>query len=384
MDNYKNPIPGKSYISPRLKSFGNNPKKVRIISKVLESDDSYAFAKIKDETVIRHKKDATTYITAKFFEDDRDIYVVNIQGYTVATEKPHNASFSFLGKEIDTVIEFFENIKSAKLDSGSAINITDEELKKLRVSDKQVRSLYQENKEVFEQVLKSEITKEDIIAIGFRKKQLQYFEKFLNDKEYFEKIKEKIECSNESLWQKFFEKNQWVFGYGLGYVFLSKLEGKKLEQVVQGYNVNNYGKRVDALMKTSGLISNLCFIEIKTHFTQLLESKPYRTGCWAPSKELAGAVAQVQGTVQAAIKTLSQQISFKDESGNPTGEEAFNYMPKSYLIIGNLDEFRTENGVNEDKYSSFELYRKNIINPEILTFDELFERAKFIIKNNES
>src|ERR1700733_2626040 len=34
-------------------------------------------------------------ITAKFFEDDRQLTVLTLQGYSVATDKPHNASFSF-------------------------------------------------------------------------------------------------------------------------------------------------------------------------------------------------------------------------------------------------------------------------------------------------
>lgn len=138
------------------------------------------------------------------------------------------------------------------------------------------------------------------------------------------------------------------------------------------------------MMKTSGLISNLCFIEIKTDSTPLLDNKPYRSGCWAPSKEMAGAVAQIQGTVASAIETLSNKINLEDKEGNPTGEEVFNYQPKSYLVIGNLNEFTNEHGVNKDKFRSFELYRKNMSNPEIITFDELFERAKFIVRNNES
>ncbi len=100
MDNYENPKPGKTYISPSLPAFGQKNYRVRIASKVIESPDSYAFAKIKDEIVLKHKEGAKTHIKAKFSEDDRGIFLLNIQGYTVATEKPHNASFSFVGDEI--------------------------------------------------------------------------------------------------------------------------------------------------------------------------------------------------------------------------------------------------------------------------------------------
>ncbi len=36
----------------------------------------------------------------------------------------------------------------------------------------------------------------------------------------------------------------------------------------------------------------------------------------------------------------------------------------------------------EDKYSSFELFRKQINNTEVITFDELYERAIYIIKSS--
>lgn len=116
-------------------------------------------------------------------------------------------------------------------------------------------------------------------------------------------------------------------------------------------------------MKTKGIFSTLCFIEIKTHTTELLESKPYRSGCWAPSKELAGTIVQVQGTVASAVENLSTKINPSDKNGNPTGEEIFNYQPKSYLAIGSMDEFVSDNGVNKDKLRSFELLRKNTSNP---------------------
>jgi len=85
MDDYQNPKPGKTYISPALSDFLQKHRKVRIATKLIESPDSYAFAKVKDELVLRHKEDAKTCITAKFFEDDRGIFVLSIQGYTVAT-----------------------------------------------------------------------------------------------------------------------------------------------------------------------------------------------------------------------------------------------------------------------------------------------------------
>ena len=137
-------------------------------------------------------------------------------------------------------------------------------------------------------------------------------------------------------------------------------------------------------MKTKGIISSLCFVEIKTHDTKLLEDRPYRSGCYAPSKELAGAIAQIQGSVVDATKAITEKLTVHDYDGNPTGEQIYNYQAKAYLAVGSMGEFVTENGINEDKLRSFELLRKNTISPEIITFDELYERARFIVEYNEN
>ena len=68
-----------------------------------------------------------------------------------------------------------------------------------------------------------------------------------------------------------------------------------------------------------------------------------------------------------------------DEGGDPTGETLFLYQPKAYVVIGNLGEFGTSRGINEAKFSSFEIFRRSIMNPEIITFDELYERARYIV-----
>ena len=100
--------------------------------------------------------------------------------------------------------------------------------------------------------------------------------------------------------------------------------------------IGSHGKRSDALLKTSGAISSLCFVEIKTHAAPLLSNKQYRSGCWAPSGELAGGVSQTQGTVSSAMDSIRGRLSIKDPDGFPKGDEAFNFAPKSFLVVGSL------------------------------------------------
>lgn len=373
----------KTYFSPSLPAFGQLGRSVRIATKAFQSSDDYAFGTIKGEVVIRSREGAKKYVKATFFEDDRSLRVLNIQGFSAATDKPHDASFAFIGKEIETLVEFLNNIQSLQLDDPGGVNAFDTQLRKAILSKDQAAILLEQNEEVLAEALRTRVTKEDIVAVGYRKRQLERFARLLDDRTYFNSLLEKHQLNPEALWQRFFEKNTWMFGYGLGYLFLSTLDGKKLEQVVQGYDLKKYGKRADGVMKTRGAISNLCFVEIKTHETPLLASKPYRVGCWAPSMDLTGAVAQVQGTVHASIESLGAKLSLHDEKGFPTGEEAFNYQPNSFLVAGNLQQFVGKHGANSEQVKSFELYRKGTASPNIITFDELYERARYIVNHNE-
>ena len=116
----------------------------------------------------------------------------------------------------------------------------------------------------------------------------------------------------------------------------------------------------------------------------LLECASYRPETWHISEELAGGVAQVHRTIQKSVKNIQTKTEVKDDEGNITDDQLFLYSPKSFLIIGSLSEFIGDNGkINETKYSSFEMYRQSLKNPEIITFDELLERAKYIVKNFE-
>ena len=95
---------------------------------------------------------------------------------------------------------------------------------------------------------------------------------------------------------------------------------------------------------------------------------------------MAGAIAQVQATVAIAMHKLHGMQRMVDEDGNPTGEDIFNFQPRAFIVIGSLSEFMSEHGVNQDKLRSFELYRTSITGIDILTFDELHERTKFIVE----
>lgn len=342
--------------------------------------------KIKDELILSENptRNERFQLKAVIVEDDKSIENLIIQ-YFEKTGAPTEA-FSFRANEIENLYRFLKGIKELSFTTTESFHVDDNKLEELLLNKEQASKIIQGNQEIIIEALKHDITQSDIVALGYRKSQLEKFQRLLENDEYFEEeIKKLKSIGKEAVWQFFFETNPWIFGYGLNYIFNSPLDNKKLEQVVAGYDFNNSGKRSDALMKTRGIINSFCFGEIKTHKTQLLKQvkDPYRGECWAISDELSGAIAQTQKTVQRSLQELNTKIEIKDKFGNLTGEQVFIYQPKSFIIIGSLYEFKGEHGINEDKFSSFEIFRQNQINPEIITFDELLERAKFIVKRSE-
>lgn len=212
---------------------------------------------------------------------------------------------------------------------------------------------------------------EDVAAIASRKKAVTEFEEMMEDDSLVERD-----------WQKFFESNPWILGAGLGVPLFTAWNSDKLETVIRGNSFTSEGKRVDALYQTSGIVKSLVFAEIKKPTTELLTNDEYRPGCWAASKELSGGISQVHATIQAAEDEVSGHVvKTQDEGGyDIPASEVYLFHPRAYLVIGSTKEFVNEDsgGKNKRKIRSFELFRSNIVTPEIITYDELLAKAQWL------
>ncbi len=388
MDYFEGKRPDRTYISkafPEPESLEpEKQRKLRILSKVMDQADQHEFVTIKKEVVLRVTPGERQEVKVSFYEDNRNIKSITIQRFTRKDGKPHKSSFSFYGDEIEKLFNVLRLVKYIDLRSKEKERFDDRVVNEWLLTSDEKRKYFLDNLEIVEEIVKTQLTKSDVIALAYRKNQLEIFKDLLSDQGFFEKRKRETgKTRDEDVWQEYFESNPWIFGYGLNFIFTSHLDDKKLEQITSGHSFFERGKRVDALLKTLGFINSLCFVEIKTHKTPLLvHGKPYRTECWSISSELAGSIAQIQKTVQKAISEIKPKIEMYDPIGTPTGEVAYLYNPKSYIVVGTLEEFSTEAGINEQKFSSFEIFRRNMVNPEILTFDELYERARFIVEHS--
>lgn len=182
----------------------------------------------------------------------------------------------------------------------------------------------------------------------------------------------------EVYWQKFFSNNKWIFGYGLNYVFLSPITD---QPSYGGADISGKGgQRGDYLLHSNAAARYTLLVEIKRSTTPLLarndeKTKYYRNGACLMDAELVGSIAQLQVNCKSwQKKALESNDIIKMYNAN-----IHTVQPKGILIIGNLSELNSE-----AEKVSFELFRRNIANPEIITYDELLERAKFIVRNEET
>ncbi len=326
-----------------------------------------------DEFVLHETDTGIQQIRARFIEDGRGISHLHIQRWSTKTGNPIGEQVVLYGEQITRLIEFLDNIKRLEIPGPEKFIADESDLRLVHLPEAETRKVLEEHPELVAEFARSKLTTEDVVALAYRREQLSVFSNMLD-------LGQDI---TEGGWQEFFERNQWIFGYGLSYVFTTGLDDQGLQQTLRGSSLVSPGKIPDGIMKTRAAVSALCLVEIKKSSTELLKKSEYRKGTWAPSSELSGAVAQCQETLRAAADVLDTHHRFKDDQGNPTGEELMSVQPRSFLIVGSLTEFQTERGVNSIRYQSFEGFRRNLRQPEILTFDELYERARFIVEHSE-
>lgn len=178
---------------------------------------------------------------------------------------------------------------------------------------------------------------------------------------------------DEREWEGFFSRNEWIFGLGLTYHYLDLITNQAR---LGGMDVYGSGTDiVDYLMKTSGDTRFSVLVDIKRPDTRLLHPKEYRSAIYRVDRELAGGVAQLQSYChvwQSEGSRMQQNLTARIG--------AHTYAPKAILVAGSLSQLEND----DNRIKSFELFRRNIHNPQILTFDEIYDRAKHMVTHYES
>lgn len=152
---------------------------------------------------------------------------------------------------------------------GETLKFDDDFLKALLRDPQSLMAIYEQDPERFRHMIRADVQASDVIAVAAKRAALETFRSMLDSASDFSELD----------WQRFFEQNAWILGVGLSSHLLTAWDPKRLERYVAGASIVNSGKRVDALLTTSGVIRSLVLAEIKLPTDPLLvEHKTYRSG----------------------------------------------------------------------------------------------------------
>lgn len=224
------------------------------------------------------------------------------------------------------------------------------------------------------------ITSHDIVNIGYRKAQLEQFRRMLDNPEEVNAYadREGVRADQpEKAWQHFLACNEWIFGFGLDYRFLGILQD---EAVVGAADVAGRDAPVsDFLLGASHFT---VVVEVKQPGTPLFGGSRARSGAWRLSTDLIDSVSQVlQQKAAWQIKAETNAAGNYDRNGMKIRHRTAD--PKCILIAGSNGAFSGSDAEQDTKLRTFELFRRDSRNMEILTYSELYERAAFVVGRSE-
>lgn len=212
-------------------------------------------------------------------------------------------------------------------------------------------------------IVQDKLSHEDINTILGRKDALNIYSDMLTAQSQY----------TEPEWQKFLEENDWIFGYGLRYKYLSILQR---ECHVSGTDLDGKNSVISDFLLSDNRYTKI--VELKRPDTPLFKRNQNRSESWQLSSELTDAVSQI----------LCQKASWEYESkSNCYGSNGERISETTcdvdcILLIGSSHQFKGDDKEAAIKTKTIELYRRNMRNIEILFYDELFERAQFIVEGS--
>jgi hypothetical protein len=370
----------KTYISKVFTFNEWNPERVRQVRMVIEGNDRIHFGEIEGAMCLRLTGNVRkTQVSALITQDDKKLKRLTLQTFKPragdwiqAVEKDE---FTFRSDEFARLLSFLAQIEFIDLSNEENFQIEDISTKAgpkaiIDASDRgivdQIKSMTERQRSGLLHALQQSLTADEINILLGRRRGLEEYEEHM-----------RLQDWSEAQWQDFFEREQWVFGYGLDYRVMRQF-GR--EMTVGGGGSDNQNKPViDFLMSFTDYT---VLVEIKTPNTPIFTaSRRGRAGTWEFSRDFMSAVSQI-------IEQKAEWLSFAQtgEHYNKPGTEVLTARTrnaKSILVIGSREEFsRSENSrATNVMRDTFELFRRENRSIDIMTFDELLERARFITRS---
>ncbi len=379
-DDWKIPEPSDADIA------GNSSTDVLYVSNFGSGDGKYLNFYASDTEEFELSPQIKLKVTVGYIKDKDDINRVVIEKFrlskgqwTKTDEKVTFSSFTF-----EKVMSFISFLRKLDLKSISErrIGLSDETFLTLNEeTKKKIVTLLstEEGEKLLKELIKNGlVTSTDITNIGYRKNQLDVFYKLLNEDGYLEKYQEQESLNDkreEIAWQHFFTKNPWIFGYGLDYRFLGILQK---EVHVSNTNIAGKDGEIGDFLLSCNRFTVL--VELKKPNTPLFGEDKNRSGSWCLSSDLIHAVSQIlEQKASWQIKSEANASKNFDDEGKHIKQQTVD--PKTILIIGNSNQFSGDTEELRTKARTYELFQRDSRNIDIVTYDELYERASFIVED---
>jgi hypothetical protein len=232
-----------------------------------------------------------------------------------------------------------------------------------------MRAMSADDRKALLRALRGSLSTEEVNILLGRRQALEAFERQIGNRDW-----------SEREWQDFFEREPWVFGYGLDYRVMRTFDR---EMTVSSGGTDNRDKPVvDFLMSFTDYT---VLVEIKRPDTPIFRARPggggKRAGTRAFSAEFTGAVSQI-------LEQKAEWLAFAGSGEHFTRDgsrrlEARTRNAKTILVIGSRAEFEAAGDARNAQVlrDTFELFRRETRSIDIVTFDELLERARFITQD---
>lgn len=202
----------------------------------------------------------------------------------------------------------------------------------------------------------------------------------LEGKSSFDHYREKYGISKlgeEAVWQHFLLNNKWVLGLNADIRVINDLLS---EQDVGMKSGDGKGSPIVDFM---GISNYTTLIEVKTSNTNIfkeIKGQKSRANTWSFSNDFIEGFSQCLAQKDAFEKTYRNKDYYRD-GVLLDKSKILTLDPKAIFLIGSRsNEFphdRNENNMLKSK--TFEAFKQNSKNVDIVTFDELFEKSYYTV-----
>ncbi len=229
----------------------------------------------------------------------------------------------------------------------------------------------------------SDLSYNQLKALTFenRKRNLKAFYYLLKDirksrKHYREKFD--IQPGEEHIWHHFLQNNDWILGLNADLRFINEFLDE--QKVGTENSRGSESPKVDLF----GISEFTTLIELKHSTANIFKATKSkgRANTWDFTADFIEGISQCLGQKNELEKAFESKV-FLDGDKNRLPKDGIETVdPKSLLLIGNKKrEFPINklDNLNILKNKTLERFRRNNRNIDVLSFDELFERAYHIV-----